>query len=112
MRDNPTVTPFEDITTDDYPGIFGDFDGDGIPNADDPNPQRAGDTETVEEVNLTEEIKQLIDLRGDYQQALDEVITKLQALQPDATVKGRVKSPYSVINKLRRKRIKADIKTG
>ncbi|MDZ7659460.1 helicase-related protein [Fodinibius sp.] len=110
MRDNPTVTPFEDITTDDYPGIFGDFDGDGIPNADDPNPQRAGDTETVEEVKLTEEIKQLIDLRGDYQQALDEVIAKLQALQPDATVKGRVKSPYSVINKLRRKRIKTDIK--
>jgi len=110
MRDNPTVTPFEDITTEDYPGIFGDFDGDGIPNADDPNPQLAGDTETVEETQLTEEIKQLIDLRGDYQQALDEVIAKLKALQPKATVKGRVKSPYSVINKLRRKRIKGDIK--
>jgi len=110
MRDNPTVTPFEDITTEDYPGIFGDFDGDGIPNADDPNPQRAGDTDSVEETKLTDEIKQLIDLRGDYQQALDEVITKLKELQPEATVKGRVKSPYSVINKLRRKRIKTDIK--
>jgi N12 class adenine-specific DNA methylase/ppGpp synthetase/RelA/SpoT-type nucleotidyltranferase len=110
MRDNPTVNPFDEITTDDYPGIFGDFDGDGIPNADDPNPQLAGDTDTVEEVKLTEEIKQLIALRGDYQQALDEVTTKLKELQPEATVKGRVKSPYSVINKLRRKRIKGDIK--
>jgi len=110
MRDNPTVTPFEDITTEDYPGIFGDFDGDGIPNADDPNPQQSGDTDTVEETKLTEEIKQLIDLRGDYQQALDEVISKLKKLQPKGTVKGRVKSPYSVINKLRRKRIKGDIK--
>ncbi|MDR8389870.1 hypothetical protein NC796_01890 [Aliifodinibius sp. S!AR15-10] len=110
MRDNPTVTPFEDITTEDYPGIFGDFDGDGIPNADDPNPQLAGDTDTVEETKLTDEIKQLIDLRGDYQQALDQVIAKLTGMQPKATVKGRVKSPYSVINKLRRKRIKTDIK--
>jgi ppGpp synthetase/RelA/SpoT-type nucleotidyltranferase len=110
MRDNPTVTPFEDITTEDYPGIFGDFDGDGIPNADDPNPQLAGDTDTVEETKLTEEIKQLIELRGDYQQALDEVTSKLKDLQPEATVKGRVKSPYSVINKLRRKRIKGNIK--
>ncbi len=110
MRDNPTVTPFEDITTEDYPGIFGDFDEDGIPNADDPNPQRDGDTETVEETKLTEEIKQLIALRGDYQQALDEVIASLKDLHPTATVKGRVKSPYSVINKLRRKRTKADIK--
>ncbi|PAU94241.1 hypothetical protein CK503_08490 [Aliifodinibius salipaludis] len=110
MRDNPTVTPFEEITTEDYPGIFGDFDGDGIPNADDPNPQRAGDTDTVEETKLTDEIKQLIDLRGDYQQALAEVTSKLKDLQPKATVKGRVKSPYSVINKLRRKRIKTDIK--
>ncbi|WP_441000431.1 helicase-related protein [Fodinibius sp. SL11] len=110
MRDNPTVTPFEDITTEDYPGIFGDFDGDGIANADDPNPQRAGDTDTVEETKLTDEIKQLIELRGDYQQALDEVTSKLKDLQPEATVKGRVKSPYSVINKLRRKRIKSDIK--
>ncbi|TYP93544.1 Helicase conserved C-terminal domain-containing protein [Fodinibius salinus] len=110
MRDNPTVTPFEDITTDDYPGIFGDFDGDGIPNADDPNPQLAGDTETVEETKLTEEIKQLIALREDYQQALNEVIASLKDLHPTATVKGRVKSPYSVINKLRRKRIKGDIK--
>lgn len=112
MRDNPTVTPFKDITTDDYPGIFGDFDGDGIPNADDPNPQLAGDTDTVEETKLTEEIKQLIDLRGGYQQALDQVITKLKDLQPEATIKGRVKSPYSVINKLRRKRIKTDIQTA
>ncbi|MEL7832803.1 helicase-related protein [Fodinibius sp. Rm-B-1B1-1] len=110
MRDNPIVTPFEDITTEDYPGIFGDFDGDGIPNADDPNPQLAGDTETVEETKLTDEIKQLIELRGDYQQALDEVTSKLKGLQPEATVKGRVKSPYSVINKLRRKRIKGNIK--
>lgn len=110
MRDNPTVTPFEEITTEDYPGIFGDFDGDGIPNADDPNPQLAGDIDTVEETKLTDEIKQLIDLRGDYQQALDQVITKLKDIKPEATVKGRVKSPYSVINKLRRKRIKGDIK--
>jgi ppGpp synthetase/RelA/SpoT-type nucleotidyltranferase len=105
-----TVSPFEEITPEDYPGIFGDFDKDGIPNVDDPNPLKAGDNKTVEEVSLKDEIKKLIDLRNVYQGALDAVMDRLRGIDVTSSVKGRVKSPYSVINKLRRKRIKGTIK--
>lgn len=106
------VSPFGDITEADYPGIFKDFDSDNIPNVDDPRPLISGDTETVEEVSLSSEIKKLIDIRKRYQDVLNEVMDRLQDMKPSATVKGRVKSPYSIINKLRRKRLKADILTA
>lgn len=105
-----TVSPFEKISPTDYPGIFGDFDKDGIPNVDDPNPEQPGDKKTVEEVSLADEIKQLIELRNVYQGALDSVMERLRDIDVESSVKGRVKSPYSVINKLRRKRIKGTIK--
>ncbi|WP_409029443.1 helicase-related protein [Gracilimonas sediminicola] len=108
-RRNPTVSAFEKISISDYPGIFGDFDNDGIQNVDDPHPQQAGDTETVEEVKLSEEIEKLIELRNEYQEALNEVMNKLKSIDVESKVKGRVKSPYSVINKLRRKRISGKI---
>jgi hypothetical protein len=49
---SPTKSPFRKLTPEDYPGIFGDFDKDGIANVDDPNPLVAGDEEQVEEVSM------------------------------------------------------------
>lgn len=108
---NPTVSARDpDISRKDYPGVFRDS-GHGIPNVDDPYPGEpcpAGALcpDTVEEVRLSDEIGKLIDLRKDYQHDLDDMLSKLKkSITPDAVIKGRVKTPFSILNKLRRKRI-------
>lgn len=96
----------EKITRKDYPGVFGDTDRDKFPDADDPHPQIPGDTESVEEIQLSDEIGALIDTRSDYVKVMRDIKRDLQKVGgKGAKVKGRVKTPYSVINKLRRKRL-------
>ncbi|WP_445664387.1 helicase-related protein [Fodinibius sp. AD559] len=110
MRDNPAISPFRNITKRDYHAIFEDYDGDGIPNIDDPNPTRPGDTDTVEEVRLADTAETFLEqTRPQYEQALRQVIGKLQSLTPDGVVKGRVKSFYSTVDKLLRKKLKATL---
>ena len=36
-----------------YKAIFGDFDKDGVPNVDDPNPYRSGDEKSIEQVRFS-----------------------------------------------------------
>lgn len=107
-----TVSPFEKITAEDYPGVFGDFDHDKIANVDDPHPKTPGDHQTVEEVRLSNMVRKLIEIRRNYKAVQQAVMEDLQGLKPDATVKCRVKSPYSIINKLIRKRLPFDVLTA
>lgn len=94
------------ITRSDYPAVFGDTDQDSIPDVDDPHPFEAGDERSIEEVRLSDEIGELIDTRESFTPAMDEVMGRLEALKiPGSKVQGRVKTPYSIINKLRRKRL-------
>ncbi len=89
-----------------YPGLYSDEDGDGILDPDDPNPRRAGDTRGVEEVSIAQQVGKFIDLRSAMQPKLDGLLGDLHELaSPTAKVKGRVKTPFSMINKLRRKRL-------
>jgi len=89
-----------------YPGLYSDEDEDGILDPDDPNPRRAGDTQGIEEVSISQQVGKFIDLRSAMQPKLDGLIADLNQLaSPTAKVKGRVKTPYSMINKLRRKRL-------
>lgn len=89
-----------------YPAIFGDQDTDGIPDADDPRPMTPGDVHSIEEVRLADELGALIDAREAYVPALDDVKDDLMRIGGrDSKVLGRVKTPYSMINKLRRKRL-------
>lgn len=105
-RFNPAVSVFGPIVRSQYPGVFADSNHDGIPDVDDPNPHGPPVGDTVEEVLLSDEIGKLIDARSDFEDAKDHVMRRLQVLGgPSADVSGRVKSPYSMINKLRRKRL-------
>lgn len=103
---NPVISSHGSITRADYPSVFGDSNMDGIPDVDDPNPHGASVGDTIEEVQLSQEIGKLIDVRADYKQAASEVASKLESLGGSgAKVKWRVKTPYSIVNKLRRKRL-------
>ena len=90
-----------------YDALFGDYDHDGIKNIDDPNPLKKGDTETIEEVKLSDEIAALIDFRKSYDTKREEFVKLLtKNLDTDeATILSRTKTPFSIINKLRRKRL-------
>jgi hypothetical protein len=87
-----------------YPGIFGDYDGDGVLNVDDPNPLEAGDKQTVEEIKLSDEIAKLIDFRADADEKRKRFVQKVKSLaQNEKDVLSRTKTPFSIINKMRRK---------
>ncbi len=98
--------PRWDLSEKDYPGIFGDPDADDILTADDPHPVVPGDETTVEEVKLSDEIRKFLQLRKDFVGVARKMMVQLEDLGgAEATTQGRVKSPYSIINKLRRARL-------
>ena len=89
-----------------YRGVFGDYDGDGVLNVDDPDPYTPGDGTTVEEVKLADEIEKIIDFRKDYDTARNEFVEILKKhAEGETDILSRTKTPYSIINKLRRKRL-------
>lgn len=105
-RRNPAIraTSGAPITERDYPGLFQDTDRDRIPDADDPDPFVPGD-ESVEEVRLADEVRELIRTRQDFDHMRVQLVDRLRAVAPGAEIKSRTKTPYSILNKLRRKRL-------
>jgi ppGpp synthetase/RelA/SpoT-type nucleotidyltranferase len=94
------------IGRDTYPSLFEDDDDDGVLNPDDPHPRIPGDRHGIEEVSIAQQVGKFIDLRSAMQPKLDRLLNELnQHVSPTAKVKGRVKTPFSMINKLRRKRV-------
>jgi hypothetical protein len=72
-----------------------------------------GSNQTFEEVRLSDELKELIVVRDSYKKFMAEVMQKLKKMGGEhGKVKGRVKTPISMINKLRRKRLVAPVKTA
>jgi len=104
-RPNPKIKASDDLTQADYTAIFGDPDGDGIPTVDDPRPTIPGDTTTVEEVHLSEEIGQLLSDRKHWEKAEAGLVKNLKKIGSPYPILSRSKTPFSVINKLRRKRL-------
>lgn len=102
------IEPFKDVTNEEY--IFGDFDKDTIANIDDPTPFKES-TGSVEEIKLSEELKELKKVRNQSQAILKDVETELEEMNI-GDVGGRVKSVNSMINKLRRKRLQEKIPKG
>ena len=108
VRWNPSIglPPRDEITEKDYPSIFGDFDGDGYLDADDPDPYgltKKPSTMSIEEVRLADEMSSLMSARNQFVGAKRAVMEQLNRYAgPKDLVYGRVKSPYSLINKLRR----------
>ncbi len=100
LRENPPSVMGRE---EQYPGIFRDLDGDDIPTADDPDPLTPGNTESIEEVQLSDELRKIFDVQREYDQARQDVKGVLKDMPGE--VESRTKTPYSIINKLRRKRI-------
>lgn len=95
------------ITRADYPSVFLDYDKDGIPDVDDPHPYGPQSAERIEEVKLSSEVGELLQVRDAMEGVFRAVRTDAMRLAgaSGGDFKGRVKTPYSMINALRRKRL-------
>ena len=89
-----------------YPSIFGDSDKDTIPNVDDPNPTKKGDTETIEQVKLSDVFERLLNVKEGLDTRMERVVGDMKKKSPKGSkIYARTKTPYSIINKLVNKRL-------
>ena len=105
VHTSPSAVKFSALDKSDYPGLFQDTDDDSIPDLDDPRPYVPGDTTTVEEVALTDELGKLIDVHNELNDLEKKFVNDLESLGK-GKVLSRTKRPYSMVNKLIRKRLK------
>lgn len=100
---NPAVTIRSHITEASYPAIFGKSPR-GIPEVDDPHGHFECDgpacDEQIEETSLANQFRLILHTRDAYMGRMEAVKDMLRELAPTATVLGRVKTPYSLIQKL------------
>mgnify|MGYP001583711040 CR=1 FL=1 len=100
---NPAVSSHSDITERNYPAIFGASPR-GIPEVDDPfghhecEGEECGDQ--IEETRLSDQFRTILHTRDAYLPRMKHVMELLRDLAPSAKVLGRVKTPYSLIQKL------------
>jgi ppGpp synthetase/RelA/SpoT-type nucleotidyltranferase len=97
------------IPTEIYKSIFADTDRDGVANVDDVAPFNKDVKERIEEISLKDEIKALIDYRNEFEQVREELVEDLEEIlsvcegKGDCGILSRTKTPYSIVNKLRRR---------
>lgn len=83
--------------------IYGDFDKDGTPNIDDKRPYDPKEKGTVEEILISDELKNIEKYRKPFKGTTENLAQALE--KTGYTIKHRVKTPYSIVNKLRRKHL-------
>lgn len=89
-----------------YPSIFGDSDADNIPNVDDPNPTKAGDKKSIEQVKLSDVFERLLNVKEGLDVRMDKVVDSMKKKSPEGSkIYARTKTPYSIVNKLVNKRL-------
>ena len=104
---NASISPKSKInaTPTYYPSVYLDSDGDKVVDVDDPDPFTYDPSrKSIEQVRLSEQMTQIIDYRNsmeDIRGALENNIPNKLGLKQEK-VYGRTKTPYSIINKLRR----------
>ena len=96
-----------------YKGVISDYDKDGISNADDLEPNKKSDIK-LEEISLKDELTDIIKYRNLFVGVQKQVLKKIGEINTcgkiECTIKTRIKTPYSIINKLRRRSL-TDVKT-
>jgi ppGpp synthetase/RelA/SpoT-type nucleotidyltranferase len=85
--------------------VYHDVDGDGLIDADDAYPLDPTRAVQNEEVALGAELEALISLRNSLAADKQRFEHEVARIFPGRKVFGRVKTPVSMINKLRRKRL-------
>jgi len=90
-----------------YDWILGDKDKDGIANADDIKPLDKKINESIDEPTITTGIKSLILLKKSLDSTMYSFIDELKDIAPNKSkIYARTKTPYSVLDKLVKKRLK------
>jgi len=91
---------------DKYPSIFGDSDADKLPNVDDPNPTKAGDKKSIEQVKLSDVFERLLNVKEGLDERMYRVVESMKKKSPEGSkISARTKTPYSIVNKLVNKRL-------
>ena len=89
-----------------YDWILGDKDKDGVANADDTKPLDKTKSELIDTPSITTGIKSLISLKKSLDSTMFSFIDDLKNVAPDnSKIYARTKTPYSVLDKLIKKRL-------
>jgi ppGpp synthetase/RelA/SpoT-type nucleotidyltranferase len=89
-----------------YDWILGDKDKDGVANADDTKPLDKKNNELIDTPSITTGIKSLISLKKSLDSTMFSFIDDLKNVAPDnSKIYARTKTPYSVLDKLIKKRL-------
>lgn len=89
-----------------YQGIFGDYDGDGVTNVNDLNPLDKSKVGKVDNIEIDQTFKKLIDLKNDLDVKMYEALEELDKKSPkNAEFYARTKTPFSIVKKLVDKRL-------
>tara|TARA_B100001057_G_C22869751_1_gene958208 strand:- start:1618 stop:4941 length:3324 start_codon:yes stop_codon:yes gene_type:complete len=92
-----------------YTSFVNDTDGDGIRDVDDVDPLNPNNSQRLEEVSVSDELREIVDYRNDFERVREEVVEDLEVILDECDSKGdcgilsRTKTPFSIINKLRRR---------
>ena len=89
-----------------YNWILGDFDKDGVANADDFAPYDKNKDQRIDSPNIEVGLTNLIGLKGKLDSTMYQFIDDLKNVAPStSTIYARTKTPFSVLNKLIAKRL-------
>ncbi len=88
-----------------YKFLLDDFDKDGVANVDDKFPFDKGKTGFVEGSPLSESLTNLIDIKSKLDDTMYDAVDKIVEFSPSSDVYARTKTPFSILNKLVKKRL-------
>ena len=84
-----------------YKGLLSDFDLDGLPNVDDPDPFGNQDKQSIEQVKFSNTFNKVLDTKKNLDVELDKFVTKLRnSTTSTEKIYARTKTPFSILNKL------------
>lgn len=90
-----------------YKGILGDRDKDGVPNADDSEPNNPKIKKQVEQVKISKVFENLLDEKDSSDLNMNNLVNEMEITLPNKYgIYARTKTPFSIIKKLVEKRLR------
>ena len=100
------VNKGEKFTKAKYQGILGDYDKDGIANADDSQPLTKEFSTVVDNPKFSTAFNSLLSIKKNMDKNMYGFIKELKTVSPpNSTIYARTKTPFSILNKLIQKRL-------
>lgn len=95
-----------------YDWLLGDFDKDGLANVDDKSPYDADVRDRIDSPSIEKGVTSILDLKNTMDKNMYSFVDDLKNISPDnSKIYARTKTPYSIIDKLIKKRL-LNPKTG